>query len=90
MPGTSGTLAVRDAAVGEIDRGRRFRGADTPTRTDIGIFEAFDMLAVVMDHRVVQRVDALEIFRIEDVLGADAACRGRSEIEPRIIASPGR
>ena len=30
------------------------------------------MLAVVMQHGVVERIDALEIFGIEHVLGADA------------------
>jgi hypothetical protein len=38
------------------------------------------MLTVVMDHRVVQRVDALEIFRVQRVLRTDPASRCRAKI----------
>ena len=65
-------IAGLDAAIGEIDRGRRLRRARHADQHDIGVFEAFDMLTVVMQHRVVERVDALEIFGVEHVLGADA------------------
>ena len=33
---------------------------------------AIAMLTIVMDHRVIQGIDALEIFRIQNVLRADA------------------
>ena len=38
------------------------------------------MLAVVVEHRVVQRFDALEIFGIEHVLGANTMRRLGAEI----------
>ena len=65
-------IAGLDAAIGEIDRGRRLRGARHADQHHIGLLQAFDVLAVVMQHGVVERVDALEIFGIEHVLGADA------------------
>jgi hypothetical protein len=38
------------------------------------------MLPIVMQHRVVQGIDALEIFGIEHVLRTDSARGGRAEI----------
>ena len=38
------------------------------------------MLAVVVHHRIIQRVDTLEIFRIQGVLRANASGGWRSEI----------
>jgi len=57
-----------------------FDGRDTPTRTTSGVFEPFDVLAVIMDHRVIQRVDTLDIFRIQGVLRADPSRGGGAEI----------
>ena len=59
-----------DAAIGEIDARRRFRGPADADQKDIGLVEILDHLSVIMHHRVVQRVDALEIIRVEDVLRA--------------------
>ena len=69
-----------DAAVGKIDRGRRLGGAGHSDQHHVGILQAFDVLAVVMNHRVVQRVDALEILGIQDVLSADASRGRRTQI----------
>jgi hypothetical protein len=69
-----------DAAVGEIDRGRRLRGAGHTDQHHVGILEAFDMLAVIMDHRIVQRIDAFEILGIQHVLRADAPGSRSAEI----------
>ena len=69
-----------NAAVGQIDRGRRLRGTGHADQHHVGIFEAFDVLPVIMDHRVVQRVDTLEVFSIEDVLRAYPPGRGGAEI----------
>ena len=79
-----------DAAVGKIDRGRRFRGARHADQNHLGLFQSFDMLAVIMHHRVIQRVDPLEIFRIQHVLRADAAAWWRRRDRPETTASPGR
>jgi hypothetical protein len=38
------------------------------------------MLTIVMDHRVIQGIDALEIFRIQNVLRADASGSRCAEI----------
>ncbi len=67
-------------AVGKIDRGWCLRRAGDSDQDDVGLFQAFDMLAVIMDHRVVQRVDALEIFGVQRVLRADPAGRRSTEI----------
>ena len=64
-------VAGLDAAIGEIDRSRRFRGARDADQHHVGVLQPFDVLAVIMKHRVVERIDALEIFRVEHVLGAD-------------------
>jgi hypothetical protein len=69
-----------DAAVGEINRGRRLRGARHPDQHHIGFLQAFDVLPVIMHHGVIQRVDALEIFGVEHVLRADAACSSGAKI----------
>ena len=69
-----------DAAIGQIDRGRRLRRAADADQHDVGLVDRIDMLAVVMREREVQRLDAAEIFGVEDVLRADAALRARAEI----------
>jgi len=38
------------------------------------------MLAIVMHHGIIQRIDPLEIFRIQRVLGADPPGGGSAEI----------
>jgi len=58
----------------------------TPIRTDeddVSLFKAVDVLAVVMHHRIVQRIDTLEIFGIQDVLGTNAprGCRAQISLE---------
>ena len=68
------------AAVGEVDRGRRFRGPRHANQQDIGLFEIDGLLAVVVHHRVVERIDAAEIFGIEGVLSADFMGRLGAEI----------
>ena len=67
-------------AIREIDRGRGLGGSRDSHEHDVGFLEPFEMLSVVMEHRVVERIDALEIFGIERVLGADAVRRFGAEI----------
>ena len=69
-----------DAAIGEIDRGRALGGARNADQHHVGAFEVVGVLPVVMQHGVVERVDALEIFGIEHVLGADPRGRFGAEI----------
>ena len=69
-----------DPAIGEIDRGRRLRRAAHADQHHIRLVDRLDMLAVVMRERKVQRLDAAEIFGVEDVLRADPAFRARAEI----------
>jgi hypothetical protein len=68
-PGHQRHIAGLHAPVCEIDRCRCLRGARDPDQHHVGVFQVFDMLSVVMQHGVVQRIDTLEIFRIERVLG---------------------
>ena len=69
-----------DAAVGEIDRGRRLRGARHADQHHVGLLHVVDVLAVVVQHGVVQRIDALEIFGVEHVLRADPRLGFAAEI----------
>ena len=73
-------IAGLHAAIGEVDRRRRLRRARDADQHDVGLFEILDMLAVVVQHRVVERVDALEIFGIERVLRAHAVAGLGAEI----------
>ncbi len=59
-----------DAAVRQIDAGRRLRSAADAEKNDVGFVQVARGLAVIMAHRVVERGDAVEIFRIHDVLQA--------------------
>src|ERR1700716_1132154 len=68
------------AAIGQIDRRRRLRGARHADQHDVRAVEIVRQLAVVMQHRVIERVDALEVFRIEHVLGAHPVGRLGAEI----------
>ena len=68
------------AAIGEIDRGRRLRGARHTDQHHVGLLEIVGVLSVVVQHRVVQRIDALEIFGVERVLCADARLALAAEI----------
>jgi hypothetical protein len=70
----------------EIDRGRRFGGAGNPNQHHIGLFQPFNVLAVIMHHRVVQGVDALEIFRIQHMLRADPPGRDHQPGDDRCLA----
>ena len=69
-----------NASVGEIDRGGRLGRTRYADQNHLGFFQPFNMLTIVMHHRVIQGVDALEIFRIQYVLGADAAGGGGTQI----------
>ena len=73
-------VAGLDAAIGKIDRGRRLRGARDADQNHVRLCETFGVLAVVVEHRVVERVDAVEIFGVEHVLGAGAMDRFGTEI----------
>ena len=52
----------------------------TPKQHDIGVFEILGHLAVIVHHRVIQGVDALEIFGVQHVLRAGARGRALSKI----------
>jgi len=49
-----------------------FSGPADKIDSFLGLLQPFDVLAIVMKHGVVERIDALEIFRVEHVLGTDA------------------
>ena len=68
------------AAIGQIDRGRRLGRAGYSHQNHLGMFQVLGVLTVVVEHGEIQRIDALEIFGIERVLGADAGRRFRSEV----------
>jgi len=69
MPGTS-NIRVR---CGLRDRARSvFRCARHANQNHVGLFQSFDMLAVIVHHRIVQRVDTLEVFGNQGVLRTDA------------------
>ena len=77
------------AAVGEIDRGRRLRSTRHPDEHNVCLFEVVGVLSVIVQHGVVQRIDAFEIFGVEQVLRADpmralAAEIGLEELQHRI------
>ena len=69
-----------DAAIGEIDAGRRLRRPGNADQHDVGLVDLLRQLAVVMLHGEVQRVDAAEIFGVEHMLRADPAAGRRAEI----------
>ena len=69
-----------DAAVGEIDRGRRLGGPADAHQHHVGLLEIVRQMPVVVHEREVHGVDALEILRVEHVLRARPGGRGRAEI----------
>src|SRR5262249_50302634 len=71
-PGHDRDVAGLHPAVRQIDRGWRLRRARYADKHDIGFLQILEMLAVVMQHRVVERIDALEIVGVERVLRTDA------------------
>src|SRR4029079_8384422 len=68
------------AAIGQVDRGRRLGCARDPYEHDVRFLKPLRMLAVIMQHGEVQSIDALEIFRIQHVLGASPMYRLCPEI----------
>ena len=69
-----------DAAIGEIDAGRRLRGARDADQDDIGIVQAPERLAVIVIEGEGHRVDALEILAVEQMLLAGQTARLAAEI----------
>ena len=51
-----------------------------PDQNDIGFLQTLEMLAIIMQHRVVECVDTLEVFGIERVLRANAVRSFGTEI----------
>ena len=80
MPGHQRDVGGLEAAVGEIDRGRRLRGAADADQDHVGLLEVVRQLPVVVQQGEVHGVDALEILRVEHVLRARPRGRGRAEI----------
>src|SRR6266513_3817905 len=62
-----------DAAIGEIETGRRLRGARYADKTDIRIVDAPGRLSVIVVDCKGHRVDAREIFIVEQMLPAGDA-----------------
>ena len=82
--GDDRNIGCLDAAIGKIDAGRRFRRAADAGQNNIGRSEIVgQMLAIIMAHGEVQRLDAPEIFGIEDMLAADLGTRLGIEILPQ-------
>ena len=69
-----------DAAIGKIDAGRSLRRAADADENDFGFVEILWMLAIIMQHRVVEGLDSLEILGIEDMLAANMGPRLGVEI----------
>src|SRR5205823_8040638 len=69
-----------DAAIGEIETGRRLRGARHSDKTDIRIVDAPGRLSVIVVDRKGHRVDAREIFIVEQMLPAGHAMALPAEI----------
>ena len=69
-----------DAAIGEINAGRGFRGSRHPHQDHVGLLEILRVLPVVVHHGEIQRVDAAEIIGVQRVLAAYPRCRFGSEI----------
>jgi hypothetical protein len=63
-----------DTTVGEIDRGWRLGRARNSDEDHVSIFEVVDMLPVVVQHGVVERIDAAEVFSVKRMLRADFVC----------------
>ena len=72
---TKQTSSACNSAIGQLD----FRILRTQLQ-DGPLDRAIAMLTIVMDHRVIQGIDALEIFRIQNVLRADASGSRCAEI----------
>src|SRR5262249_9948343 len=47
---------------------------------NVGLFQTLNMLAVVVQHREIQRIDALKVYRVEHVLGAGSMYRFGPEV----------
>src|SRR5262249_37088895 len=58
--------------VGKIDRGWRLRCSRHADEHHVCFLQSFEMLAIIMQHRVVKRINALEVLGIENVLRAYA------------------
>jgi hypothetical protein len=69
-----------DAAVGEVETGRRLRCARHADQADIGIIDAPARLPVIVIDREGHRIDAREIFAVEEMLAARHAMALRPEI----------
>ena len=59
------------AAVCQINRGGRLGRTRYPNEHHISFFQALQMLAVIMQHGVIERIDSLEIISIQGVLRPD-------------------
>src|SRR2546423_136749 len=65
-------IACLYAAIGQIDRGRSLGSTRYPYQNDVSFLQTVDVLTVIVQHGVIERIYALEIFCIEHVLCADA------------------
>ena len=52
----------------EIDRGGCLRRPRHPHEDDVRFLQVLEVLPVVMQHRIIERIDALEVIRVERVL----------------------
>ena len=71
------------AAISQIDRGRHLRRPRDADQDHIGFLEIVGHLPIVVHHRVVERIDAAEIFGVQRVLRTDLV--GRSKYYNKIL-----
>ena len=69
-----------EAAIGEVDGGRRLRGAAHADQDYIGFVEIVRQVPVIVEEGEVHGVDALEIFRVQHVLRTGPRRRMGAEI----------
>src|SRR5215510_6494210 len=59
------------ATVRQVNRGGRLGGTRHSDEHYISFFQVLQMLAIIMQHRVVERVDPLEVISVQGVLRPD-------------------
>src|SRR5262249_59651785 len=67
-------------AIGKVNRRRGFRRTRHADQHHLCLLEVLYVLTIVMQHRVIQRIDTLEIFGVQHVLSTDLVRRLSAEI----------
>ncbi len=68
------------ASIGKIDAGRGLRCAADPNQNYVRIAQIFWGQTIIADHTEIERVNPLEIIRVEHVLSAGARRSVLSEV----------